>query len=141
MFNAWIPGTGLVPLLLNLPINVFRLLFPLEIAIRGPLYILFFIYQLMLDYLLYKALSRQFKDHKDSKSMILCSAFLAFVAVGSFFEPDFGSWLRHEVTTFPILQALFFAKGTHLGTNTIVASKQHRFSMKTTYKQLSPTRE
>lgn len=113
MINNLIPGTNLGATILNLPINVVRLLFPLEMVARGPLYLLFFAYQIILDYLLYLCAKRMLLHKPTNRECaMLLSLFLGFVVTCSFFEPDFGSWLRHEVTAFPIYQALFFSKTT-----------------------------
>ncbi|RYN12184.1 hypothetical protein PG2006B_1475 [Bifidobacterium animalis subsp. animalis] len=113
MMNNLIPGSSLGVLIINFPIYIVRLLFPIEMAIRGPLYILFFIYQLLLDYYLFLTLQALFANFSVNKSTImLVSLYIAFVVTCSFFEPDFGSWLRHEITAFPIFQALFFSKST-----------------------------
>ncbi|MFR0603401.1 hypothetical protein ACLUVW_01135 [Bifidobacterium pseudolongum subsp. globosum] len=111
MINNAIPGTSLGATIVNFPINVVRLLFPVEMMIRGPLYLMFFVYQLILDYLLYRSAKQLLSNRPVNRvGAMLIALYLAFVITCSFFEPDFGSWLRHEVTAFPVYQALFFSR-------------------------------
>lgn len=130
MISNFFPATNLGATILNLPINVTRLLFPVEMVIRGPLYMLFFAYQLILDYLLYIC-AKQLISHRpvNRECAMLFSVFIGFVVTCSFFEPDFGSWLRHEVTAFPIYQALFFSETAC--SNTVLASRiRHSIAVK-----------
>ena len=43
--------------------------------------------------------------------MVALSCFIAYFLGSVVFEPDFGSWTRHEATTFPILQMMALGSG------------------------------
>lgn len=91
-----------IVLYINYIINALRMLFPLELLTKGPIYVPFCIYQLATTYYMIRALANAL----DTGNWELCfflAIYLAYFSVSVMFEPDFGSWVRHDVSTFPVL--------------------------------------
>lgn len=80
---------------------VFRLLFPLELIPMGPKYWLFVIYQIIVTVFVVRAISNLKNNSK--KVNLALFVYLGFLLGSAMFEPDFGSWVRHESVCFPIL--------------------------------------
>lgn len=97
-----VSGSSPTPLFIaNWVINVFRLMFPLELFQLGPYYWAFAIYQLYLTVSVGRSV---FKSGGQSQNVILmASVYYAFLIASATFEPDFGSWVRHETAAFPII--------------------------------------
>lgn len=85
----------------NYLINIARLVLPLELLFKGPKYLLFIIYQLMLLWILYKNCS-----NLTQKNLLPTIITISFIMVSAIFEPDFGSVIRHESCLFPFLLVL-----------------------------------
>lgn len=85
-------------------INSARMMIPIELLIKNPGYFPFVIYQVFILIYVFRTL----KNIKliDKKILVALSCFVAYFLGSAVFEPDFGSWTRHEATTFPILQLL-----------------------------------
>lgn len=73
--------------------NAIRMLLPFELLFISPKYILFLIYQLFVTYNIFK----MSKNINDSNIMWL-NVIISFIMVSVIFEPDFGSFVRHEST-------------------------------------------
>ncbi|MBW3091727.1 hypothetical protein KIH79_01905 [Bifidobacterium sp. 82T10] len=100
-----IPGDGLPLFMVNYVINAFRMMIPIELAMRGVYYLPFFVFQCMVTAYMVNLL-RQINRINDPTLFLALCVFLGY-ALGSFiFEPDFGSWTRHEAATFPVLHLL-----------------------------------
>ncbi|MCH9274940.1 hypothetical protein JS533_001380 [Bifidobacterium amazonense] len=100
-----IPGDGLPLFMVNYVINAFRMMIPIELAMRGAYYLPFFAFQCMVTAYMVNLL-RQINRINDPTLFLALCVFLGY-ALGSFiFEPDFGSWTRHEAATFPVLHLL-----------------------------------
>lgn len=89
--------------LCNLAINFFRLCFPFELLSKGFMQIIFVVYQTILSIKIGKA----FFACITGKSLgwektIVISFMLAYLIVSAVFEPDFGSFVKHEIVFFPI---------------------------------------
>ncbi len=90
--------------LLNYCINGLRMLFPMELLFRGPYYWPFVFFQVLCttmlihDLLYYRWLERK-------QQLALC-VMCAYLLTAFFFEPDFGSFIRHEAATAPVLMPL-----------------------------------
>lgn len=87
-------------------INSIRMMFPVELLFKGIGYVPFVFYQLFILLYVFKTI-RNLK-HLDGKVLVALSGFVAYFLGSAVFEPDFGSWVRHEATTFPILQFLAY---------------------------------
>ena len=90
----------------NYIINAFRMMIPIELLLKSPGYAPFFIYQIFILMYLFKALSNI--KTMDKKVVVALSCFVAYFFGSVVFEPDFGSWVRHEATTFPVFQLLVY---------------------------------
>ena len=101
----WIPGDGLPIFMVNYIINAFRMMIPLELAIRDVYYLPFFIFQMMVTAYMVNLL-RQINRLEDPTLFLALCVFLGYVLASFIFEPDFGSWTRHETATFPVLLLL-----------------------------------
>ncbi|RYQ14835.1 hypothetical protein PG2083B_1669 [Bifidobacterium pseudolongum subsp. globosum] len=113
-----IPGNSLLIALINYPINALRMLIPLELLIKGVAYIPFVVFQLFATfYLVQYSKGILNKSITGSHNYIIYSIYLSFLLTSFFFEPDFGSWVRHEMAAFPVFQFLFFSKYCHITIN------------------------
>lgn len=85
-------------------INAVRMMIPVELLIKSPGYAPFFVYQIFILMYLFRTIKnlRQI----DNKMVVVLSCFVAYFFGSVVFEPDFGSWVRHEATTFPIMQLM-----------------------------------
>lgn len=90
--------------IVNYFINFVRILFPVELIVKGVYYWIFIGFQLLCTYCLFKKL-KYYKILSVKEKMCLC-LILAYYVTGVFFEPDFGSFVRHEAATAPIWFAL-----------------------------------
>ncbi|MCD7892369.1 MAG: hypothetical protein LUG60_01585 [Erysipelotrichaceae bacterium] len=82
-------------------IQVFRLIFPVELLKMGGKYIIFVLYQILVTYFLIKRLLN-YKNNTKTQNYALF-LYIAFILMSASFEPDFGSWVRHEAVAFPIM--------------------------------------
>lgn len=81
-------------------INLTRILFPFELIFDGFYYFAFFVFQVLLDIVL-------FISFRVKKVNIMSYFVLSYLFVTATFEPDFGSFIRHESSLFPIFVILF----------------------------------
>ncbi|WP_129896505.1 hypothetical protein [Bifidobacterium pseudolongum] len=111
LISNLIPGNSLFIALVNYPINAFRMLLPLELLLKGVTYIPFVIFQVFATIFLIQY-SKSILNHTitSNTSILLYAIYLAFLLTSFFFEPDFGSWVRHEMASFPVFQYLFFSR-------------------------------
>lgn len=91
-------------------INAFRMMIPIELLLKSPGYAPFFVYQIFILMYLFKALANV--KTMDKKMVVALSCFVAYFFGSVVFEPDFGSWIRHEATTFPVFQLLVYQNKT-----------------------------
>lgn len=96
-----LPSTNLVFFTLDYLIMLIRMLVPIELVPLGIKYIPYFAYQVMITYFVIKAM-KNMKNNSYSKNLALFM-YLGFLLGSATFEPDFGSWVRHEAVVFPIL--------------------------------------
>lgn len=87
-------------------INAFRMMIPIELLIKSPMYAPFVIYQFFILYYFFKTVKNI--KQLDSNMLVTISCFAAYFFGSVVFEPDFGSWVRHEAATFPILQLMAY---------------------------------
>lgn len=100
-------GLSRNPLLLTFDyVQIFiRLFFPFEILVKSTrtaliMNVALLIYRLILTYILIKFSKT---TSSSSKNSICLNTYLAFVFTSVLFEPDMGSWARHESVAFPLL--------------------------------------
>lgn len=92
-------------------INAFRMMVPIELLVKSPVYAPFVVYQVFVMYYFFRTVKKLKK--LDLKMIVTISCFSAYFLGSVIFEPDFGSWVRHEAATFPILQLLAFQSNIH----------------------------
>lgn len=95
--------------MVNYVINAVRMMLPVELLLNGPFYAPFVIYQIMILYYLVLTIKSLNKNTNEIVILAL-SAFLGYLLVSFTFEPDFGSFVRHEAATFPILHLMVLRK-------------------------------
>ncbi|MBT1165726.1 hypothetical protein [Bifidobacterium simiarum] len=100
-----VSGEGLPVFMLNYVINAVRMMVPVELAMRGAYYLPFFVFQTMVTVYLVNLLRQINRINDPALTLALC-VFLGYALASFIFEPDFGSWTRHEAATFPILHLL-----------------------------------
>jgi len=106
-----IPNQGRLSLfIVNYIISLFRMLIPIELlfSLRTNiiLYIPFFIFQIMLTYFVFFSLKRILNKEASPIGMQVFCLYFGYLLGSALFEPDFGSWIRHEITLFPIFMIL-----------------------------------
>ena len=116
IIKNWVGGdnsTNLPLFLLNYLINAVRMMIPFELAVKGVQYLPFFFFQVAVTvYLVH--LFGKLDEIEDNTQFLTISIFLGYVLASVLFEPDFGSWVRHEAATFPVLQLLVFSPNQRL---------------------------
>lgn len=98
--RAIFKSENLVVLSIDYILVLIRLLFPVELIRFGPKYAIYVLYQLTITYLVIKNVINVNSISKNQK-IALC-IYIAFLMGSATFEPDFGSWIRHEAVTFPV---------------------------------------
>ena len=93
--------TSLTPFCINYFIMIFRLLFPIELIKFGPKYGVYVICQLVISFIYVRGFFRLKKSSYEKT--VAVSLFTGFLLMSAVFEPDFGSWIRHEIATFPVI--------------------------------------
>lgn len=77
----------------NYIINTIRMLFPIELLFKGVKYIPFIVYQIFVTYNLFKCSKRL-----NNENILIIITIISFIMISIIFEPDFGSFIRHEST-------------------------------------------
>lgn len=75
----------------NYLINTIRIMFPIELLFKGIKYIPFIIYQLFITYSLFKTSKKI-----NYNNILTIITIISFIMISIIFEPDFGSFIRHE---------------------------------------------
>lgn len=104
--NIW-PVNGNYGLFMaNYVICSVRMMIPIELIIMSPVYLPFFVYQIFI--LVYWIRSLKNIKKLNDQVFLALTCFTAYL-MGSFvFEPDFGSWVRHEAASFPIFYIMAY---------------------------------
>ncbi|MCL2014585.1 MAG: hypothetical protein FWG69_06315, partial [Oscillospiraceae bacterium] len=96
--------------MLNYVINMFRMMLPVELLFRFNVsYLLFFSFQVMLTYYLLKTIKGALNKKATPETLLALFLYLGYLMGSVLFEPDFGSWVRHEAALFPILVIIIFS--------------------------------
>lgn len=83
-----------------------RMMIPVEMILKSPVYAPFFVYQIFV--LIYLVRAMKNVKRLDTQLLLSLACFSAYI-LGSFvFEPDFGSWVRHEAAAFPIFYLMAY---------------------------------
>ena len=85
-------------------IMMIRMLVPIELIRLGSKYALYALYQIMISVILIENLKKINKLQGSRK--IAVYIYIAFLMGSAAFEPDFGSWVRHEAVLFPIVMIM-----------------------------------
>lgn len=101
VIEAVIPTMDIPLFSVNYVITILRLLFPIELARFGVQYIVFILFQLMISTVAIKSLKSYTKSSATKK--IATCIFWGYILCSATFEPDFGSWIRHESATIPFM--------------------------------------
>ncbi|PWG59995.1 hypothetical protein [Bifidobacterium catulorum] len=113
LIRNWIPGSGLPIFMANYLINAVRMMLPVELVLRGLYYLPFFCFQMLITFYMVRLLRRINKVHDKSQFLAVC-IFIGYALASFIFEPDFGSWVRHESATFPVLHLLVLSGNQRL---------------------------
>jgi len=93
--------SNLVLFTLDYLLMLVRMMVPVELLTFGPKYWPYVAYQVMITFYVISALKNIKKNNK-SKNIALY-VYLGFLCGSATFEPDFGSWVRHEAAIAPVL--------------------------------------
>lgn len=101
--SNWITNddSNLALFTLDYLVMLVRMMIPIELMTFGPKYWPYVAYQIMITFFVVAALKNIKKNNK-SKNVALY-VYLGFLCGSATFEPDFGSWVRHEAAIAPIL--------------------------------------
>lgn len=105
LIRNMIPGDGLPIFMVNYIINAFRMMIPVELFFKGVYYWPFFVFQLMVTLYMVHLISQLNRIKEPVLFLALC-IYVGYILASFIFEPDFGSWVRHEAATFPVLHLL-----------------------------------
>ena len=105
IINNVFSNSNIIYFFINTIINILRILFPIELLLKGVNYLPFVIYQIYTTYTLSIYAKKSIINNKNKKlnKNNLDSMFfiiISFLAVASVFEPDFGSLAKHESVLF-----------------------------------------
>lgn len=75
----------------NYIINMVRIMFPIELFFKGPLQIAFAIYQIFISINIFNACK-----NLNNKNVLWIVVTISFLMISIIFEPDFGSFVRHQ---------------------------------------------
>ena len=101
-------GNNIGLFMINYIINSVRMAFPIELLRAGIFYIPFIVFEGFFIYYIAKSLYRLYSS--DFTQILALSIVLGYFMGSVLFEPDFGSFVRHEIATFPIIYILIFNK-------------------------------
>lgn len=97
--------TEFLPLfILDYLIMILRMLVPIELLPLGIKYWPYILYKVIITYYLVKNIMK-IKQLNKARSFALY-LYIAFLLGSAAFEPDFGSWIRHETACFPVFMLM-----------------------------------
>lgn len=102
IINNILPNSNIFYFFINTIINSIRLLIPIELVTKGFFYIPFILYQIYITTQLVKYL-RNAKNEMligDERIDTMLIVVISFLVVSAVFEPDFGSFIKHEAALF-----------------------------------------
>lgn len=91
-------NSNFIIFILNYLINFIRMIFPIELLTKGIKYVAFIFYQLFITFSIFKTSTKL-----TERNIMWLITVLSFIMISVIFEPDFGSFIRHESTMFLIL--------------------------------------
>jgi hypothetical protein len=96
-------NSNLMYVAINYMVKVVRLLIPIELMSMGAKYVPYVAFQIMLFFIVIYYVNR-FRTIEKNKYYL--AVFIGFIFTSAMFEPDFGSWIRHEMSVFCIFMPL-----------------------------------
>ena len=95
-----------IPLyIVNYVLAAFRMMFPIELIAKGVQYVPFIVLQLcwtgLLCHAVWSASHGKWKENWPEKRLLAVT--VAWYLVAFLFEPDFGSFIRHQAAIFPVI--------------------------------------
>lgn len=81
-----------------------RMLIPIELVRLGPKYAVYTLYQIIITYIVLKNIKNI--NNLGKSRRIALYIYLSFLMGSAAFEPDFGSWIRHEAVLFPVMMII-----------------------------------
>lgn len=100
--HAVLPPSNLILFTINYLLTILRMLFPIELLHLGPKYMVYVVYQAMISWMMLYVLLKNYNNRSVSQRISIC-LYWGFTFCSATFEPDFGSWIRHESVTIPFL--------------------------------------
>jgi hypothetical protein len=96
----------------NIFLSIVRLMLPVELLLIGVnlRYCLFIAYQFIITAYYLKITGAMSHKQVDETQKIAFCVFTGFLLGSGLFEPDFGSWIRHESAVLPVLLLMFFKR-------------------------------
>lgn len=104
--NIWTINGNYGLFMANYVICSIRMMIPIELILKSPVYAPFFVYQVFVLVYWIKSFRRLKRLNNDVLLSLVC--FTAYLFGSFVFEPDFGSWVRHEATAFPIFHIMVY---------------------------------
>lgn len=87
-------------------IKIFRLMIPIELLFKLKVtYLFLLVYQGLLLQFLIRTFKFRDKKHNPTRTIAMY-LYIAFLLCSATFEPDYGSWARHQGVAFPIILLL-----------------------------------
>lgn len=132
--NLFETNGSLLLFAVNYVINLFRILLPLELIGKGAFYLAFVFFQLLVTVRFISVgvgnaaslLSPSEGINQDNRLQLAFCLILAYFLVSIIFEPDFGSFIRHETAFCPILFEFFLVSRREQPTLSLSASKYNK---------------
>ena len=95
--------------MVNYVINAIRMMIPVELLLKAVSYVPFVLFQVFVLFYLIKTI-KGLNSNTRNEVVITLAAFCAYLLGSFIFEPDFGSFVRHEAATFPIFHLIALQK-------------------------------
>lgn len=87
-------------------LKIFRLMIPIELLFKLKVtYLFLLVYQGLLLTFLARTFKKRDKEKNPTRTIAMYF-YMAFVLCSAAFEPDFGSWVRHQGVAFPVILLL-----------------------------------
>lgn len=100
MIAPFLKGNNYFILFINYIVKILRLLFPIELFRLGIKYVPYIVFQILISGYSIKCV--QFYPTCSLQQKLSTCIFMAYLLTSASFEPDFGSWIRHEMVCFPL---------------------------------------
>ncbi len=92
--------------MINYVINAVRMMIPIELLFKSPGYAPFVVYQFFILRYWIRAI-RNIREINDT-ALVSLICFTSYLFGSFVFEPDYGSWVRHESASFPVFFVLAY---------------------------------